>query len=216
MIKQFFLGLFLFTLCIPLSAQKNNIEYGFQSGVNINSAYGNAINKSVRKSAAGFSIGGHFKIQTSKHFAFKALLAYEQNGWTYRSLVFASGPGSAFFKLNYLNLPLLVEYSYGNKIKFNIDGGVFGGYLLSNKLTIKITGDTPSTESSSSDARKSVNFGISAGAGAQFPLASKLKLDFGIRNNLGLANINKSANVQQSSSIKTNALSILAGVTFQL
>lgn len=214
--KRILSVIFIFFSFIFIStAQKNSIEYGFQTGVNINSAHGAAINTASKKSSTGFSIGGHFKWQTSKHFALKALAAYEQNGWSYRSLVFPSGPGDAFIKLHYLNIPLVAEYSFGNKVKFNIDGGIFVGFLLHNKVTVKITGATPSTENSTSESYRPINFGASAGAGAEFPLTNKVKLDIGVRNNFGLISINKSP-YGQPSTIQTNVFSIVAGVSFGL
>ena len=44
--KRFLLSLFLVALFFFTKAQKNTIEYGFETGVNINAAYGSGISKS--------------------------------------------------------------------------------------------------------------------------------------------------------------------------
>ncbi len=219
--KYISLSLILVNLLLISKAQKNKIEYGFQSGVNINSAYGNGISKTVNGALTGLHIGGHFKIQKTKHFGLKAILAYDQNGWAYRSLTFVDNNGTGLAtgdllsKLNYINLPLLAEYSFGDKIKFNLDAGVFVGYLLSNKMIRKIKEPVASTQKTSSSFRKSANLGVSVGGGVQIPVSAKIKLDLGIQNNLGLLNIYKSATTN-TSTIKTNAFSVLCGITFNL
>jgi Outer membrane protein beta-barrel domain len=221
--KNIFFSLTLISLFLIGKAQKHSMEYGFQSGLNLNSIHGNTGLKQSASVLTGLSVGGHFKINMNKRFGVKATLAYDQYGWALRSLVFADNFGAeigktdVLIKLNYLNLPLLAEYSFGNKVKFNLDGGIFLGFLVSNKIITKVTeslqpGQAPKTISTS-DNKKSTNFGILFGAAIQIPVTHKMKLDFGLRDNLGLTNISKSPTVN-SSSIKTNAFSILAGVTF--
>lgn len=195
-------------------AQQKNIEYGFQAGVNINSAAGKGAFKNIG-ATTGLHAGGHFKIQMTKHFGLKALLAYDQNGWVYGALVFENSNSTGFDygdvinKLNYINLPLVAEYSCGKKIRFYLDGGVFTGYLFSTKEIKKISSPVAYTQDVTGTQRSSANFGISAGTGVQVPLAHNIKLDFGVRDNLGLVNTDNSA-------IKTNAFSIVTGLTFTL
>lgn len=220
--KNIFLSLILLSFFLFSSGQKNTIEFGFQSGLNLNSAYGNAINKDYKGVLTGLSIGGHFKVNMTKHFGLKAILSYDQYGWAYRSLTFEDSWGSGLVKgdvlnkLNYLNLPILAEYSFGEKIKFNINGGVFFGYLLNNKMVIIIKEPTVSNNESTSDNYKSANFGLSVGAGVQIPVTAKIKFDFGIRNSTGLTNIYTSNTNNNSSIIKTNSFLILAGVVFNI
>jgi opacity protein-like surface antigen len=222
--KNIFLSLIFISLFLFSKAQKHPMEYGFKSGLNLNTIHGNTGFKKSASVLTGLSVGGYFKINLNRHFGVKAILAYDQYGWALRSLVFADNFGTeigktdVLIKLNYLNLPLLAEYSFGNKIKFNVDGGMFFGFLLGNKIITKVTeslqpGQAPKTISKS-DNNKATNFGLSFGAGVQIPVTHTVKLDFGVRDNLGLANISKSQTVH--SSIKTNAFSILAGITFKM
>ena len=208
MLKQFICCLIFCLFFICCNAQKNKYTYGFQSGATFNSAYKSNISSDVRSSVTGFSIGGHFKIQTSSHFGLKALMSYEGNGWAYKGLSFENNNngltrGNLYSKLNYINMPVLAEYSFGEKTIFYIDGGIFLAFLINSKYVI-IFDDGTSSSGKNTDG-KSVNFGASAGAGAQFPLAKKVKLDVGLRDNLGL--------VSTGYGTKMNSFAIVAGIS---
>ena len=222
MIKQLFFCVIFLSLYATAAAQKTTTELGFQAGVNINSAYGDGIAKSVRDNMAGLHLGGHFKINMNSHFGLKAILAYDQNGWTYRNLTFSNANGTGLEtgdvlnRLNYLNMSMLVEESFGNKIKFYLNGGGFIGRLLSNQMITKIKQPASRTDKSSSSFRQSMNFGITAGSGIQIPINTTTKLSFGVQDNLGLSNIYKPQNGSPNATIKTNAITVLAGLTFAL
>ncbi len=204
--------------------QTRSIEYGFAAGININSAYGSAVNKTYSEPLLGFNVGGHLKFNTSPRFGIKAILRYEQQGWAYRSLTFEDntgttiGKGDVLFKLNYLSLPVLAEYSFGNKLKFTLGGGLFVGFLLNNQIITKINEPVApnpvSITKSRSDARKATNFGLSFSAGIQIPLSTKVQLAFNLHENYGLENINKSQGLNNTT-LKTNSLGINAGVVFR-
>jgi hypothetical protein len=217
--KKYFFFLLLSTLFFNSNAQKNKIAYGFNGGINLNSAYANETLKKYSGTMAGLHIDGYFKISMDKHFGLKAILAYDQNGYIYRSLTFSDvigndlGTGDLLEKLNYLNVPLLTEYSFGKKIKFYAEAGVFTGYLLKYTIVRKIKEPVSSVTKTTSDYRKKVNFGLSAGAGLHIPLNSRKKLVFAVRNNLGLANIYKPQSTEKGT-IKTNSFSIVTGLTF--
>jgi opacity protein-like surface antigen len=224
--KHFFLTVISITFFLFSKSQNKAFEYGLHGGLNLNSAYGTAINKDYKHFLLEFNVGGHIKINTSNRFGIKAILQYEQNGWAYRSLTFennsgtALGKGDVLFKLNYLTLPVLAEYSFGNKVKVITSAGVFFRVLLNNQIITKIKEPVPPNEStttkSKSDYRKSTNFGIPFGAGVQVPFSSKLKLDVNILDNYGLLNINKPTGSSTNTTIKTNSLSLSFGIIFTL
>ena len=207
------------------SAQKKSNEIGFHGGVNFNSASGNGINKSYRGTQFGFNAGGSIKINCTNNFGVKIIFNYEQYGWAYRSLFLENaagtdiGKGDIIYKLNYLNFPVLVEYTAGNKIKFNANAGVFVGFLIRNERITKVreglNGGAPSTSSSSLNYWKAINYGIAVGFGIQMNLTSKIKLNINVRNDVGLANINKPQGTT-SNSVKTNSLSISPRLSFPL
>jgi opacity protein-like surface antigen len=220
--KYFFLIAMWSALFFNSNAQKNKMEYGFSSGINLNSGYGNQALRKIGSTIAGLHVSGHFKVGINEHLALKAVLAYDQNGYIYRSLTFSNAAGNGLEtgdlqeKLNYLNLPLLAEYTFGKKIKFYAGGGVFAGYLLKYTTITKIKDPVAYNTRSSTDRRKKLNFGLCAEAGVQFPVNATIKLKLGVSNNLGLANIYKPVSSSDNSVIKTNAFAVLTGITVSL
>ena len=215
--KNILLFLIFISFFFMSNAQENKMAYGFEAGANLSTAYGKNVGKEQNGIVAGLHLGGHFKINITHHFGIKTLLAYDQVGSSYGALVFENSTatglvnGELVNKLNYLDLPLLAEYSSGNKIKFNINAGVFAGYLL--KYTLITKTDEPGVRAKRTypDTRKSMNFGVSAGTGIQVPITNTIKLDIGIQDNLGLSNTYKSNGTK-----KINSLAVIAGLTFAL
>jgi hypothetical protein len=215
--KKYFYLLLLTCKLFTGTAQRSLGEYGFHAGINLNSAYGPSVSKD-KAILFGVTAGGHVRINLKKQFGLRLALQYDQYGWAYHSLYFTDntgtmlGKGDAFFKLNYLNLPVLGDYSFGNKIKFHVAAGMFFGVLLNNWLITKI--DEPSTPGQITEAkersayRTPTNFGIVYGAGAKLPLTGKMKLAFDLSNSVGLTTVSK------GSEIKTNSVAIAAGLIF--
>ena len=93
--KKYFLITVLICLVVCCSvAQNKSIEYGVQSGMNINSGRGIAIIKDKVDKLTGLGVGVHIKINLSPSFGIKAMLHYDQNGYAYRDLVFADNIGT--------------------------------------------------------------------------------------------------------------------------
>ncbi|MEP6676155.1 MAG: outer membrane beta-barrel protein [Ferruginibacter sp.] len=205
-------------------SQKKIIEGGFDAGINFNAELGGTISKDVKAGTVGFNAGAHIKINSTKNFGVKAFLQYEQYGWKYRSLTFENSTGTGFakgdviYKFDYLNLTVLPEFTFGNKIKFNAGAGLFVGLLLNNKTTMKLQDQSApyqmTTTSSKSNNLKPLNFGISGDIGIQIPINSKMKINFDVRDNAALTSIDKSES--NSSGRKTNALSLIFGVSIPL
>ena len=223
--KRILFFIFFLNLILSSKGQNTKIDFGFQSGLNISTAFGDGVSKDYMSPLSGFHLGGHLKIHKTEQWGFKFLLSYDKIGWTYKSLMIQNNTGTGLvnadilFKLDYLNMPVLAEYSFGKKVKINFDGGPFLGILLNNKIVTNLKQPIPPNQEASSQIssnnRETLNFGLSLGSGIQIPVASKLKLDFNFRNNLGITNIYKSSS-GAGSTIKTNSISILAGLTFEM
>ena len=219
--KKYLVTIFIL-MATQCKAQKHSWEYGFQTGVNINSARGNGVSSSSKRSLAGFGAGGHLQYMLNSHLGIKAGLQFDQLGWSYHSLtLYGSGTSifstaDALFRLNYLDLPVTAQYTSGKKIRFTSGAGIFIGTLLSGKFILKTKTPDASTTKSKHKGTKTFNFGIAANAGIQIPLQHKLKLDMGIHNNLGLFNTQKKINDYSTTSIRTNALSFLVGLTWKM
>ena len=227
MTKQLLSSFLFIILFLSGKSQTSQFEYGFQGGLNINSISGNAISKDHRGAITGLSIGGHFKLNTSDHFGIKMLISYDENGYALRSLFLdnsSSPSGQPLIKvdflkrLNFLNVPIVAEYSFGNKIRMNLDAGVFMGFLLNSILITKYKDPVPAGQPSeirtSSKGNQTFNYGLSVGFGIQYPIAPKIKLDLDLRNHTGLANLIKESST--NSKMETNCFAILAGISFEL
>src|SRR5687768_12451155 len=101
-----------------LSKTQSIPTVGIHGGLNINTATGNAISNDFKEALNAFNAGVHFNAPLSKQFSIRTLLQYEQNGWEYRDLTIEATPGyitpaDMQFKMNYLSLYSLAEYSFG-------------------------------------------------------------------------------------------------------
>jgi Outer membrane protein beta-barrel domain len=204
-------------------AQKQ-IEYGFLTGININSARGeNFLAKENIGIYYGKSIGGFIKYKFSKQFGIKGQLQYDQNGYKIKNLYFEdvngnsiSGKTSITIRNTYLNIPILGEYSFGEKVKLNINAGPFIGVALGSLIIYDIDAVNANGEQfdkkQKSDSYKNLNFGLSLGAHMSIPLNKKINLITGVKNNVGLSNIFKTT--FSNNSIKLNSFSIFTGLSF--
>lgn len=64
--KKYLFTPFFTCLFLISKGQKFPTELGFQTGVNLNSAYGNAVNKDNKDMLIGLSVGGYIKINLRK------------------------------------------------------------------------------------------------------------------------------------------------------
>ncbi len=221
MTKQIFSALlFIFSFSIG-KAQDHLLAYGINAGINFNNARGNALNKEFADNLKGYAFGGLVKMNLTNKFGVKLQLQYEQNGWAYRGLIFENSTGTGLvkgdilYKLNYLNLPVSAEYSFGNKTIFNLNAGLFFGFLLNGKTIVKEPTMSGIITHTTTAKTKTTNNGITVGAGMQIPITTSIKLGIGLQDNLGLKNINPSSGLLQSS-IRTNSFLIHTGLTFIL
>lgn len=224
MTKHFLTILILTGLFLSGKSQVTKFEYGFQAGLNNNYFIGRGLNKDHNGILTGLSIGGHVKMKTSEHFGLKILLSYDQNGSAYRSLTLENSTSTGFLKAdilyrhNYINMPVLAEYSFGRNVKINLDAGAFIGVMLNSQVITKYKQPLPPGQQaelrSSSNNYHPLNYGISLGFGIQIPVASKITLDFDLRNHTGLdyiVNLNRNNPRQEA-----NCFAILGGLSFEL
>ena len=222
--------IFSFLIC---KSQTRRIELGFLGGINGGSLYGPGSDfgfyNQYKKRMVGGVVGLQFKYRFSKRFALKTIFQLEQNGYILsdRTLEDHSGnpygQGDEISKQSYLNIPLVTEFSFGNKIMFNTNAGLFVGVSIKDIFITKVKqrfippGQPPALEifKQKNYNHNSFNTGISFGTGVVVPLTQKIKLSINLQDNLGLINI---SNDDQSSDhyIKTNSISFVTGVTYSL
>lgn len=150
-----------------LIAQSGRSQFGLKAGVNI--ANVDVEDSEDWDAKTGFHAGGLVHIHVDQHFAVQPELMFSAQG---------GEDGNVKLKLNYINLPVLLQYMTNSG--FRLQTGPQVGFLLSAETE---TGDV---EVDVDDNLKSVDFAWSFGAGYIFP--SRFGID--ARYNLGISNIN--------------------------
>lgn len=134
--------------------------------------------------------------------------------------------------LDYMTVPLKVNFSFGEKIALYVDLGIYAEFLLNANCT----GTTIKEYRNGSDYRKEkynlhdavegyyepVDFGFLGGLGIQIPIRDKIKFDLGIQYENGSKNILKKPGeydfkgYYDDRSFKNRSLSLKFGLQLQL
>lgn len=132
----------------------------------------------------GFSPGINLEYILSPALSVKTGLCYERRGS--QSDAIGGGVKDVTTHNDYLLTPLLVSLSTKGVARFYVSGGVFFGFLLSKTQLITFYGEHNEEIRDVSDHTRKFNFGLSFGCGVMRPIGSRIILDFGLRDNLGL------------------------------
>lgn len=150
-------------------AQHSNVQFGVKGGVNISNfnddAYGNSDGK------VGLHLGGLAHIHVTRQFAVQPEAIFSMQG--------AEFPNGAKYKLNYINIPVLGQYMFGEG--FRVQTGPQLGILVSAESKFN------DVEVDNDDNYKTADFGWTFGAG----YLSKTGLGVDARYNLGISDITK-------------------------
>ncbi len=114
---------------------------------------------------------------------------------------------------DYLVIPILLHYQFTDKNSFFVNGGPFVGYLLKATLTSDIEVPELNADVDLSNDYKKLDYGLTVGLGKHFDIGSQNSIHLEIRNNLGLAKINKN-DVWNGGHVRTNSLSFMVGYSF--
>ena len=164
--KKIFSCAVVIILCASL-AKAQETHFGLKAGVNIASL--NVSPGGDYNSKAGLHIGGLAHIHLSRNFALQPEVVFSMQG--------GERDDDVKLKLNYINIPLLVQYMTENG--FRLQTGPQLGFLVSAKSE---NGDV---EVDIKDSFTSTDFSWAFGAGYLFP--SGFGLD--ARYNLGISDV---------------------------
>lgn len=192
-------------------AQKWN--FAFAVGPSLTSLKGDAQFTSQHKSTVGFAAGLGAEYFLNKTLSVVANPAYERKGSVSEFRVNGStsnpfGTVTVRNKFDYLTLPLMLRATVGHPVAFFLNAGPYLGYLLKQENTTPE--DAPSLIKR--DKATGTDFGISAGLGMRVKLGRQSALQFEMRKNQGLTNINASDEVPGT--VKTDAVNLLVGFVF--
>ena len=157
-------------------------KFGIKGGVNFSNLYTEEVEDN--NVLTGFNVGVFAKLPITQTFAIQPELLYTTKGaqLEYNN---AFVNGTSTFKLNYLELPVLLVINLNEN--FTIHGGPYFAYLIDGKATNDSSGTLFDVENNldNEDFNK-FDTGISVGIGYDTD-----KIGFGIRYNYGLQKVGK-------------------------
>lgn len=171
-----------------LHAQDNNVntEFGVKGGFNMSNLISDGENKPNDENVLyGFNAGVYATLPISDFVAIQPEILFTTKGseLKYNNDVTS---GNAKFKLNYIEVPLLVRVNITKN--FNVHAGGYASYLVSSKVTG--SGDFDFNEDVDTDDLNKFDAGIAAGVGVDFN-----PISIGLRYNYGLTTIGKERTV---------------------
>ena len=184
----------------PDADKENFFRFGAKAGVNINKVQGKSYKEGFNYN---FQAGGFLQFNFSKRFGIQPEVNFVQTSSeftddanTIYDDIFRDGSQKKA-KLNYLEVPLLLNINVGNskRVKLQI-GPAFGGLLKQTVDSLKVNGDI----------YKNSEWSAIGGIWIQLPF-----VNIGARYKLGLTNINA---IDDQQKWKNQAIQVFAGITF--
>jgi hypothetical protein len=147
------------------------------------------------------------------HFSLKSGIGFEKKGISYDAVasnISRTEQWNIHHSLyyEYISIPVLISYSTQGKVKFYINGGFFGGFLLKYMSEFYSERDNTTNIEELEDSSKKYDAGISFGLGGSIAIGKRICVDLGVRDNLGLVNLYP-AEWSISESLKTNSLALV-------
>ncbi|MEP6930092.1 MAG: porin family protein [Flavobacterium sp.] len=170
-----------------LHAQSENVttEFGVKGGFNMSNLYDDSNGPDDNNVLYGFNAGVYATLPISDFIAIQPEVLFTTKGSELKyDNAFASG--NAKFKLNYIEVPLLVRVNITKN--FNVHAGGYASYLVSSKVTG--SGDFEGDQDIDTDDLNKFDAGIAAGVGVDFS-----PLSIGVRYNYGLTTVGKERTV---------------------
>ena len=232
-----FLLLFLSPFC--LLAQKDDpklIEYkankfiqeiGIFAGPSINFLRGNLEVddgfQNERKLLVGRSVGVKIRSKTFlKKLTLSVAFMFDRKGGKSLSTgeyfdladqVLKLGVIEFRYKYKYYTIPLRLEYAFGKKNKFKIEGGGYTSYLKKQvREREELFSSDPFSSFEETDFNYTMDYGVSMGVSYTLPIHQSFSISIELINNLGLRNIRPNLNPGQE--MKTNSTALLIGIVF--
>ena len=171
-------------LSSAISAQKKgDVEFGVNIGYNMSSV---SNDQDTSDSGNGFNFGGSLDYYFSPVWSIKGKLIYDQKGWNNDYIEDSNGnvyPTDV--NLNYLTIPVMANWHFGNKRNWYLDFGPYFGFLLDANET--------QFNSDLKDYFETNDFGLAVGIGVKIPVSNKLKIFFEYEGQGGLSDISKNS-----------------------
>ncbi|CAM3605485.1 PorT family protein [Flavobacterium psychrophilum] len=188
-LKGIMILLLLISISQKIFSQSSNIDsklkFGVKGGANFSNLYTDNVDDN--NVLIGFNVGLFAKFPITKTFAIQPELLYTTKGAKLKyNNYFVNGTST--FKLNYIELPVLLVINLTNN--FNIHAGPYVAYLVDGKATNDAQGTLFDIENNlKNEDYSKFDTGLSVGLGYNTD-----RIGFGVRYNYGLQKVGKERN----------------------
>lgn len=200
---------------LALKAQLGS-HLGFTLGPSLSYMYGSndADNLDMKLGYSGAII---YQYAFSTRYALQTGVMYENKGATLNT-TFLGADIKARADYHYVGIPVLfrVHFMPERKLRPFVNAGGFATYLV-NETTYTRTefgGDTENDHSSNTGDFRKFDAGVAGGLGLDYLITNNMHLDFEVRDNLGLMNIDDSGD--SDNTMKHNNAYFLVGMLFSI
>lgn len=154
-------------------------KIGVKGGLSFSNLYVDDIDDD--QMLTGFNIGLFAKFPIAESFAVQTELYYTNKG---AELTYNENFGTTKFKLDYIEVPLLMVFNITNN--FNIQAGGYAGYMISGKVTNESDGPFDFENELNTDDFNRLDAGLTGGIGFDFE-----PITVGARYYYGLTKVGK-------------------------
>ena len=207
-LKKYLPAAFIFVSCIAVAQQKSSVttnqerffRLGVKGGVNINKVSGLSYNDGFR---FNYQLGGFLQFNFSQRFGLQPEVNFVQSSGEFTSNAddvyndLFRGGSKKEGKLNYLEIPVLLNINVGESKHVKLQIGPCYGALVKQTVDSLVSGG---------EIYKKSEWSAIGGLWIQLPL-----VNVGARYKLGLTNINA---IDNRDTWKNQAIQIFVGLTF--
>ncbi|MCO6173852.1 PorT family protein [Flavobacterium sp. NRK F10] len=202
------LGLIGYTTVVH-SQSTTTASFGIKGGANFSNLYVDDVDDN--NVLTGFNLGLFVNMPLNEVVSIQPEFLYSQKGakLSYNN---ALATGEAKFRLNYLEVPVLLKLNVTPN--FNLHAGPYVAYLVDSKVTNETNGGTFDFEQNiNNDDLNTFDYGLSGGFGFDFSTIS-----IGARYNYGLNTVGKKQNIGGTTYTfpdgKNSSVSVYMGIKF--
>ncbi len=193
------------------SLQAQTIELGFTAGPSLASVRVSPVPDAQHKPMVSFAFGPTLTYHLSNNLAISSGLLLDRKGTEVETFI---SPSTTRINFDYLSLPVMVRYSFGNFVKWYVNAGPYVSYLVQEQRSFS-NSTTFAAESKNTDDFKPMDFGLSGGIGLRVPVMCNVYFNTELRHNYGLHNIS-ALPVYKDGKLQTNSTNLLLGFTCYL
>ncbi len=199
--------------------QSNRFEVGIEGGPNNapfleskHYSYSDGTGHSTIHAMPSYSGGLSFQWNSRKHVSLRTGLMYQKNDYSFTNNYSNASKKNNSGKhiIEYLTIPVMTRATFGQKVHFFLNAGLFVSIATRNTETIAAT-------SNKIPHFNPINFGAVGGFGMGIPIKKRIELSLEIRSHMAITNsLSKSPNTNYPQTMRINTLNALLGISYKL